>query len=201
MLRVNRILCNILATALEYATPAVASSDFVLLASTDANDTSGAISFDGYFSATYKNYKIIGSNITMASGTDALRVRFRRSNADITASNYYAVGVRFYIVDGALSAVGTSGQSNALFINESTSSATGYNSSFSLDLYDPLGTNNFKNATFQTIAFDNGADNRHHFENGGLGLTDSTSALSGITFINIVGPNIKRGNFKLYGIK
>jgi len=87
-----------------------------------------------------------------------------------------------------------------LFINENTSSASGYNSSFTLDLYDPLGTNNYKNATFITIAFDNGADNRHHFESGGLGLTDSTSALSGITFLPSAN-NILRGNFKLYGIK
>ena len=186
------------ATALEFAT---ASSDFVLLATTDANDTASTVSFDGYFSATYKNYKLIGSNITIASGQTALRVRFRRSNSDITASNYYNVAVRYYIVDAGLTAQGAASESSALLVNENTSSASGYNSSFTLDLYDPLGTNNYKNATFQTIAFDNGADNRHHFENGGLGLTDSTSALSGITILQASPVNIKRGNFKLYGIK
>ena len=68
-------------------------------------------------------------------------------------------------------------------------------------MYDPLGTNNYKNATFQTIGFDNGADNRHHFENGGLGLTDSMLPLSGIVIDQAAGVNITRGNFKLYGIK
>ena len=175
------------------------SSDFVLLATTDAS-SSASVSFDGYFSSTYKNYKIIGSNITLNTGTNNISVRFRRSNADITASNYYHVAVRYYILDGGLTAVGGSGNSSSLLINENTSSASGYNSSFTLDLYDALGTNNFKNATFQTIAFDSGADNRHHFESGGLGLTDSTSALSGITFLPSAN-SILRGNFKLYGIK
>jgi hypothetical protein len=50
------------ATALEYYTPTVASSDFVLLASTDAS-SSASVSFDGYFSATYKNYKVIFTTI------------------------------------------------------------------------------------------------------------------------------------------
>ena len=177
------------------------SSDFVLLATADANNTATKISFDGYFSSTYKNYRIIGSNITNSSGTSALRVRFRRSNSEITSANYYAVAVRYYIVDGGLTAVGHTGSASSLLINEMTASTSGYNSSFTLDLYDPLGTNNYKNATFITIAFDNGADNRHHFESGGLGLTDSTSALSGITFDQSAGVNIQRGNFKLYGYK
>jgi hypothetical protein len=37
---------------------AAVSSDYVLLASTDASSSS-SVSFDGYFSATYKNYQII----------------------------------------------------------------------------------------------------------------------------------------------
>lgn len=175
------------------------SSDYVLLATSDAS-ASSSVSFDGYFSATYKNYKILCSNLTTSSNNVALRVRFRRSNADVTSANYYYVAVRHYIVDAALSKVGGTGETSALLVNENTASTSGYNSSFSIDLYDPLGTNNYKNTTFQTIGFDNGADNRHHFENGGLGLTDNTSALSGITFLLSSG-TITRGNFKLYGIK
>ncbi len=52
----NQVLrVNSGATALEFGT---VSSDFVLLATTDASSSS-SVSFDGYFSATYKNYKII----------------------------------------------------------------------------------------------------------------------------------------------
>ena len=175
------------------------SSDFVLLATTDAS-ASASVSFDGYFSSTYKNYQIQCSNLTTSSNNLALRVRFRRSNADVTSANYYHAVIRFYIVDGTAYAIGGTGESSALLINENTASTSGYNSSFTLDLYDPLGTNNFKNATLITIAFDNGSDNRHHFESGGLGLTGSTLALSGITFLPSSG-TITRGNFKLYGIK
>jgi hypothetical protein len=173
-----------------------------LLATVDADNTARSVSFDGYFSSTYKNYKLVGSNITLSTGTNSLRVRFRRSNADITASKYYDVAVRYYIVDASLTAVGGYDNSWSRLLNENTSSTAGYNSSFSLDLYDPLGTNNYKNATFQTVGFDNGANNRHHFENGGLGLVDSTDALSGITVItDSSSVNLNRGNFKLYGIK
>ena len=179
-----------------------ASPAMELLASADADNSATKVSFDGYFSSTYKNYKLIGSNITIASGQSALRVRFRRSNSEVSTSNYYAVGVRYYIVDGSITAVGQTGQSSGLLVNENTARTDGYNSSFTLDLYDPLGTNNYKNATFICTGFDTGTnDNRHHFETGALGLTDSTSALSGITIDQAGGVNITRGNFKLYGIK
>jgi hypothetical protein len=175
------------------------SSDFVLLATTDASSSS-SISFDGYFSSTYKNYQILCSNLTVSANYTTVRARFRRSNADVTSSNYYYVGGRYYIVDANMTAYGSTADNHIGFLNENTASTSGFNSSFMMYLYDPLGTNNYKNITYHSIAFDNGADNRHHWDNGSGGLTGSTSALSGITFSPASG-TITRGNFKLYGIK
>ena len=100
-----------------------ASPAMELLASADADNSATKVSFDGYFSSTYKNYKLIGSNITIASGQSALRVRFRRSNSEVSTSNYYAVGVRYYIVDGSITAVGQTGQSSGLLVNENTATS------------------------------------------------------------------------------
>ena len=53
----NQVLAvNSGATALEYQ---AVSSDFVLLATTNITSSTASVSFDGYFSATYKNYQVI----------------------------------------------------------------------------------------------------------------------------------------------
>ena len=39
------------------------SSDFVLLATTDVTSSTASVSFDGYFSSTYKNYVILIFNL------------------------------------------------------------------------------------------------------------------------------------------
>ena len=51
------------ATALEYYTPTVASSDFVKLATTTISSSTATITIDGYMSSTYKHYKFIVSNL------------------------------------------------------------------------------------------------------------------------------------------
>ena len=198
MLRVNRILCNILATALEFATPAVASSDFVLLATTDASSSS-SVSFDGYYSATYKNYKIIASNIRpVATGGTGLNVRFRRSNADITTSNYYMSAIR-----SSSSSGGSAASSNDNWQTNHGDMVNGINgtdgnTNFDLNIYDPLSTN-YHWINFFANEINNANDNLYTTHSM-VTLRDSTAALSGITFFMDSG-NISVGNFKLYGIK
>jgi hypothetical protein len=198
VLRVNRILCNILATALEFATPAVASSDFVLLATTDASSSS-SVSFDGYYSATYKNYKIIASNIRpVATGGTGLNVRFRRSNADITTSNYYMSAIR-----SSSSSGGSAASSNDNWQTNHGDMVNGINgtdgnTNFDLNIYDPLSTN-YHWINFFANEINNANDNLYTTHSM-VTLRDSTAALSGITFFMDSG-NISVGNFKLYGIK
>jgi len=186
------------ATALEYYTPTVASSDFVLLATTDAS-SSASVSFDGYFSSTYKNYQILISNCCPATTNNTLALRFRRSNADITSSyNYYTNGGNS--VDGTLNNnYTTSGSYISLNMVGIISNETTYNTSASVYLFDALGTNNYKNVLTSSCAKQSGG-NWWYVANGNGILYDSTSALSGVSF-SFTSGNITRGNFKLYGIK
>ena len=175
-----------------------------LLATSNFTSSTASVSFDGHFSSTYRNYQVLASNITLVagSGTPSIDARFRRSGADVTASDYLVAGVRLYITDGSLGAIGLTGQNHMKISHENTRSTAGHNTSFMLYLYDPLGTNNYKNATFHTMAFDAGAANRHHFEVMSGTLIDSTAALTGISFLAGAGSDyFLRGNFKLYGIR
>jgi hypothetical protein len=80
------------ATALEFA---AVSSDYVLLATTDITSSTASVSFDGYFSSTYKNYIAYYTNVVPVTDRQTLYIRFRRSNADVTTSNYKQGGYSF----------------------------------------------------------------------------------------------------------
>ena len=208
MLRVNRILCNILATALEFATPAVASSDYVLLATTDAS-ASASVSFDGYFSATYKNYKIIYSYINNATDDTAFRIRFRRSNADVTASNY--TSIKNYLQfntqtgdDQGANAYSYYNQ-NLSYINPTNTAPNENSASTSfcgeMIIFDPLNTASYKIVQGNVCLTYQAPSGPYYgaFEYYAT-LINNTDALSGITFFMSSG-NITSGNFKLYGLK
>lgn len=194
----NQVLrVNSGATALEFGS---VSSDFVLLATTDASSSS-SVSFDGYFSSTYKNYQIIISSLR-PSADATMYMRFRRSNADVTASNYTYACARGHINNSGSSAVDNdpTGFDQSAFdfgdgLNAGETAGFGAN----IMIYDPLDTTVYKTFTAQ-----------HHWEytnnaqwqtsNWGGVLRNSTAALSGVSFYMASG-TISQGNFKLYGIK
>jgi hypothetical protein len=178
------------------------SSDFVLLATTDAS-SSASVSFDGYFSSTYKNYIVIGSNVIPASDGQYLGLRYRRSNADITSSNYrHIINIAFFNNSDSSgnSNNGARLNNNILITSDGLdNTTTNGGSSFNLTLYNPLNTNTYKFCTYQSGQFETIAG--QWYTNTGTGmLTDNTSALSGLTFY-ITSGNIATGTFKLYGIK
>jgi len=174
------------------------SSDFVLLATTDAS-SSASVSFDGYFSSTYKNYVIYYSYM-IPSSSSLPRLRFRRSNADVTASHYWSAGPGYYRSSSS-SDHNSIAQSNADSINivnqnMSTTTSDGGISGF-ITILDPLQTSSYKVAITQNGSRDT---NNWYGTQVAIQLRDSTSALSGISFFYSSG-NIASGNFKLYGIK
>lgn len=194
----NQVLAvNASATALEFQS---VSSDYVLLATTNASSSS-SITFDGYFSSTYKNYQIIISSLRPS--TDAtLYMRFRRSNADVTASNYTYVSARGYVqntgnqgVDNDPSNFDVTAFDFGDGLNAGETAPFGAN----LMIYDPLDTTIFKTFTGQHFwEFTNNA--QWNTSNWGGTLRNSTAALSGVSFYMASG-TILQGNFKLYGIK
>jgi hypothetical protein len=178
------------------------SSDFVLLASTDAS-SSASISFDGYFSSTYRNYMVIGSTLIPATDAEQLCLRYRRSNADVTASSYrHTIAGSYYnTTDGNGVFVNGARNVTRIIINndglDNATSSSGAN--FNLMIYNPLNASGYKYCTYQSGQIQ--SDATQWFSNNGTGsLVDSTAALSGLTFLMTSG-NIASGNIKLYGIK
>ena len=190
-------------------------SDFVLLATTDAS-SSASVSFDGYFSSTYKNYKLIISNVTMNETNCRIALRFRRSNADVTTSDVYTTNAIYsdtypnsegdqlssdygeYLVDSFGTIIGNGWRLS----NSSTNTIN-----FECHIPDPLGTNNNKCIQSSWGYF---TANGGYWQRGisMVTLTDAQSAISGLSFIGSSGSTgtggtavITRGNFKLYGIK
>jgi len=189
------------ATALEFAT---LSSDFVLLASTDAS-ASASVSFDGYFSSTYKNYKLICSNLIPSSSSGYPRIRLRRSNADVTTSNYNSGGGGQFQRTGVSSGFDYFGTNSGsyIFLQTETGTRDTTNLGFSTEItiFDPLSTTARKsltaiNSPYRDTSLTYYVDTIH---SSGY-LDDNNNALSGITFYMSTG-NITSGNFKLYGIK
>ena len=189
------------ATALEYYTPTVASSDYVLLATTNVTSATASVSFDGYFSSTYKNYKIINSSVINTSGNQTFRMRFRTSNADVTAGNYtYVSGGQYVDQSNNSGFSGSSGYNQTSVEMMSNYFASGFTICNDMTIFDPLGTNNYKQFfSTQLSVYYNGTYYVYSNPINGI-LTNALTALSGVSFF-FTGGNITSGNFKLYGIK
>ena len=179
------------------------SSDYVLLATTNQTSSVASVSFDG-FSDTYNSFQIFFSNVIPASNSVLFEGRFRRSNADVTSSNYKSM-----VGGGEIeSASSNDAQSGGLFnsdrIRLQTGNQVGNTTSYGgisgfITLHNARATTNYKMGT--GIATYNRFDNAVWIRNE-MGFVDlsGTGALSGFTFFFSSG-NIASGNFKLYGIK
>jgi hypothetical protein len=162
------------------------------------------LSFEGYFTSTYKNYMVLVANAIPATNDVSFRFRLRRSNADVTTSDYN--NTKFSYFKGA-STNGTAesgawDQDHVNLVYAGIRDTTSYGGANSIVyIMNPLGTDSYK-AVFGTNTYyhNNSAVltiDRNDFT---AMLDDATTALSGITFFMNSG-NIASGNFKLYGIK
>ena len=138
------------------------------------------------------------TNVVPVTDRQKAWIRFRRSNADVTANNYKTGGFGWNGENGALSAETTT--STAIGALQDMSNNGNNAGSGSIILNDPLSTNT-KHSFFlnQIDSWDN---TNNYFRYIGLTgmLTDNNNALSGLSFYFASG-NIARGNFKLYGLK
>jgi len=175
------------------------SSDYVLLASTDAS-SSASLSFNGLFSSTYKNYKIIYSSVIPASATQ-LKFRYIVSSSDVTA-NYYSVGSND-VRNNSGSSTGTDGEwagsSFILNVGDNLTSNTSYGINGEITIFNPLSTTTYKVFNSNCFFWNPALNTIYSISLSGQNI-NSTSALSGVKFFMNAG-NINSGNFKLYGIK
>jgi hypothetical protein len=197
---------QVLTTAGASANPSwsTVSSDYVLLTTTNQTSSVASVSFDG-FSDTYNSFQIFFSNVIPASNSVSFEGRFRRSNADVTSSNYKSM-----VGGGEISSGPTSNdaQSGGLFnsdrIRLQAGNQLGNTTSYGgisgfITLHNARATTNYKMGT--GISTHNRSDDAVWNRNE-MGFVDlsGTGALSGFTFFMNSG-NIASGNFKLYGIK
>ena len=180
---------------------AVVVSDYVLLASTDVTSATASVSFDGYFSSTYKTYQVIVNNMIGSTNNQEHYIRLRTSNADLTTSTY-----KFTVHTGMRNSGGDSnligGGWNASFIrmaqNSTSSTASRGGANAVLYIANPLNTSSQKMIYGESCAYN--SDESEWYSSNFSGNNSTTSALSGITFYMQSG-NVASGNFKLYGIK
>ena len=128
-------------------------------------------------------------------------IRFRRSNADITASDYRFVCARARVTSPSGSGV-ESGEfslaSNRISINQDMDDSVLFTLHGNIQLYNPLDTASYPACILDTVGTNN--SNADAYRRFGFGRLHSTGALSGITFFFSSG-NITSGTFKLYGLK
>ena len=185
-----------------------------LLATTTVSSATSSVSFDGYFSSTYKNYKIIYNNAMPVSDNVDFRLRVRQSNADKTDSSGYRTvqigGQGEFTGDGDNS---TSENTEAVqgdygLLTHTTSEGNVETTdvyggvSGEINIMDPLQTSYNKIIFIRsqhTGANDN-SGNFNFFIDGCIRYKANANALSGVSFFFGSG-NIDGGVFKLYGIK
>ena len=181
-----------------------AADDYVLLATTDITSSTASVSFDGYFSATYKTYQVLVSNWIPVTNDVSLRIRIRRSNADVTSSNYRFSKVALSLGSDGTQGVTGHGQWNADHINLTyygAGNTTSYGgASIDAKIFNPLNSSSRKSLTANFHLPSRNDQNTADYNILGASLYDNTDAWSGITFYVNSG-NIASGNFKLYGIK
>ena len=182
---------------MSFSTP---SSDYVLLATSTISSNVSSVSIDGYFSSTYTTYKVIFYGVFGSTPND-VKLRFNRGGSAITTSNYNYAGTYSYV-----DSVGDNVSSPTN--NYSATSSGGIGSYYTavdrslsgfIEINNPLSTTAYKMAlSFSSSYMYTNQDTST--TTMGTVLKDSTSALSGITFIAGSG-TLNGGTFKIYGIK
>jgi hypothetical protein len=173
------------------------SSDFVLLTTTNITSTTASVSFDGYFSSTYKNYMFIGSHLKNDT-TGTLRMRYRQSNADVTSANYAYSLQSVRINAGVAADYGGGKSTTSVEINNAGYSSSTRSQNFQIYLLDPLNATYWKHYYGNCNAFY--LTDYYYWNTIGGTFLGNENALSGITFFQTNG-NFTDGTIKLYGIK
>ena len=192
------------ATAPEWVTVTPPTSDFVLLSTVTASNQA-AVSFDGFYSATYRDYYYTVSNCVPETDSKDLWFRIRESDADYTGAEYrghisgsekYSGGVAYGSQgyawwDDTKGACG--GHSGGL-----DDAVLGGGHSGNYTFFNPLSTTH-KKWVLGNHCYYNGDSNNVI---GGIhrSVINRAPASSGVTFYMESG-NIVEGVFKLYGLK
>ena len=191
MLRVNRILCNILATALEYATPSAGA--YNLLASTGAGSAVSSADLNGYFTSSYDVYEIFIVNLIGSTDT-TLRLRFATGGGYTVQTGTDYNTRQNYNTGGQLS--NNDYSSTAAYQLVHIGSSATLSTTCKIILFKPTSSSQKKNIHSFSVGNYSGS----LFFVNAAGYWNSATAVTGVRILPDSG-TITYDNIYLYGIK
>ena len=185
------------------ALPAAISTGSLVKLATQTLSGDSSVSFDGYFSSTYKDYIVKFQNFKPATNNSNFYFRVRQSNADVTSNSYGSANLRVYRDDDYGDGSSAGGHNNTyadLLYNIGVNNGSEGGISGDLILHNPLETSDYKYITVNYI-FTQGDDTSKTISGHSLvRFTANTNALSGFTLYFSSG-NISSGTIQLYGVE
>lgn len=183
--------------------PAAISTGSLVKLATQTLSGDSSVSFDGYFSSTYKDYIVRFQDFKPSTNNSNFYFRARQSNADVTSSSYGTANLRVFRDDNTSDGSSVAGMNSTfadLLYNIGVNNGSEGGLSGDLIIHNPLETSNYKYIRVNYI-FTQGDDTSKTIS--GITLvrfTANTNALSGFTLYFSVG-NISSGTIQLYGVK
>ena len=165
------------------------SSDFVKLLSTSAS-ASAAVSIDGYFTSTYDKYVLYLSGGYMSTSN---RLQFKVNKSGTAQTGSYDM-VSEHQTNQPTD--GYNAETDYFHIGYWSASSTRRNDAI-INIFNPLGTTYAKGFIWEV----GGMDGSYALWNGGAGVHNVNSAISGITIQNLAGHTFTIDKITLYGIK
>ncbi len=198
------------ATAPEWHTPAVASSDFVKLHTISSTSNVTNYNFTGYFNDTlYKYYKFVGHH-RMASGQSGTNahtiVRWMVNGSELSTSDYNYAWVSTYRHNGSNGNQANGGHNESFAYlgntwNESTAYSPHY---YDMTIINTDATNNIRGSVFWTNT-SNYQSNNMFSGTGGMNNegtnADANTKITGLSFRYQDGQNFGLMDAVLYGVK
>ena len=112
------------ATAPEWHTPAVATSDYVKILTYDIASTVAAFNMQGWINSAYKFY-IVRGYYKMVNSNDYFNVRLMNNSGNVVTSNYLWSSAHYYVQSGGTATTNTHGDGGAGAWRPVSSNSTG----------------------------------------------------------------------------
>jgi len=184
------------------------SSDVVKVGSGTFSGSTSQIDIDGYFSSTYRIYKLFISNLRPVNNAVTPRWRIKHGGSTVSSSIYRHFHDHWYGTSSTGSEnIHSSGSYPDSYFNLAGTNNTantvndGTPTSCEMVIFNPLNTTEGKTFLWQSHTHESGGSHAGQL-NGwhGVGSVDDTTALSGLTVFFTSG-NVKTMNWQLYGFK
>ena len=179
----------------------------VLLHTTNVTSDVSEVDIDGFFSSTYRNYRLLISNLKIDTDAQVIRLRVNVGGSAFTTTGAYPTIGRYSRMTSANAKTNSNQMGNystydhtfLTWTNTLPNSGDRQGLHSELLLTNPLDTSNYKAIYRTTNYIGKDGSNTYNLQETANTFINTTSALSGIKFYPGSG-NISAGNFKLYGV-